>query len=230
MVAIPSSVPSASPTLPFLPTPSTSLGYFSEGMPLAYLLATVITGLGLLVGSLIHVSGPEQVTLVPKVVVEPGFVGRITGMVDCKWNGGSRVSLGQKVDLASGLLEITYDTGAKVILQGPVTYSVESNGGYLAVGKLTGKMEKRGERRAERVEKRVVSGQSLVASEGSSIQYSAFSIQHSSSNPQSLIPNPFVIRTPTATVIDLGTEFQRRGETRSSDRGACCPWHGRGRA
>ena len=27
------------------------------------------------------------------------------------------------------------------------------------------------------------------------------------SNPQSLIPNPFCIRTPTATVTDLGTEF-----------------------
>ena len=40
-------------------------------------------------------------------------------------------------------MEITYDTGAKVILQGPVTYSVEANGGYLAVGKLTGKLEKK---------------------------------------------------------------------------------------
>ena len=40
-------------------------------------------------------------------------------------------------------MEITYDTGAKVILQGPVTYEVESNGGYLAVGKLTGKLEKK---------------------------------------------------------------------------------------
>ena len=38
-------------------------------------------------------------------------------------------------------MEITYDTGAKVILQGPVTYEVETNGGYLAVGKLTGKLE-----------------------------------------------------------------------------------------
>ena len=71
------------------------------------------------------------------------MVGRITGMVDCKWNGGSRVSLGQKFDLASGLMEIAYDTGAKVILQGPVTYDVEANGGYLAVGKLTGKLEKK---------------------------------------------------------------------------------------
>ena len=68
-------------------------------------------------------------------------------------------------------MEITYDTGAKVILQGPVTYSVEANGGYLAVGKLTGKLEKKG------------------------------------SSLQPRILNPFVIRTPTATVTDLGTEF-----------------------
>ena len=46
--------------------------------------------------------------------------------------------LGAEVDLASGLMEITYDTGAKVILQGPVTYEVETNGGYLAVGKVDG--------------------------------------------------------------------------------------------
>ena len=52
------------------------------------------------------------------------------------------MSLGDRFALASGLMEITYDTGAKVILQGPVTYEVEANGGYLAVGKLTGKLEK----------------------------------------------------------------------------------------
>ena len=44
-------------------------------------------------------------------------------------------------------MEITYDTGAKVILQGPATYEVESNGGFLLVGKLTGKLEKRREER-----------------------------------------------------------------------------------
>ena len=64
-------------------------------------------------------------------------------------NPQSLVSLGDKFALASGLMEITYDTGAKVILQGPVTYEVESNGGYLAVGKLTGKLEKRGRGRDE---------------------------------------------------------------------------------
>ena len=35
-------------------------------------------------------------------------------------NPKSLVSLGDKFALASGLMEITYDTGAKVILQGPV--------------------------------------------------------------------------------------------------------------
>ena len=58
------------------------------------------------------------------------LVGRITGMVDCKWAGTAfdspACSFGKKYELASGLMEITYDTGAKVILQGPVTYEVES--------------------------------------------------------------------------------------------------------
>ena len=114
------------------------------------------------------------------------------------------VSLGDKFALASGLMEITYDTGAKVILQGPVTYEVESNGGYLAVGKLTGKLEKK-----------VASGQWLVASR-SEIPSPQSLAPSPSSNPQSLTSNPslstihyplFTIRTPTATVTDLGTEF-----------------------
>ena len=97
-------------------------------------------------------------------------------MVDCSWekkglgirdwgletaanrqslipNPQSLVSLGDKYALASGLMEITYDTGAKVILQGPVTYEVESkDGGYLSVGKLTARLEKKaegGRRKAE---------------------------------------------------------------------------------
>ena len=77
----------------------------------------------------------------------------------------SLVSLGDKFALASGLMEITYDTGAKVILQGPVTYEVESaSGGFLSEGKLLGK----------------VTGKSAKG---------------------------FRIETPTAEVVDLGTEF-----------------------
>jgi hypothetical protein len=154
-----------------------TLTYFSDGMPLAYLLATVITALGLLVMGLVHVSGTDEVaerSATPAIGPATNYVGRITGAVDCRWREGSRVSLGQKCELPSGLLEITYNTGAKVILQGPVNYLVESNGGFLSIGKLTGKLEKK-----DKV----------------------------SVHPSSFILHPFSIRTPTATVTDLGTEF-----------------------
>ena len=212
-------------------------GYFATGWPAAYLVATVIFGLGLLLGSHIYMSPPEEVAhdSAPSVVVEPKVeaVGRITGMVDCKWekkglgirdwglekgsgfrvqgteaenhqfrafqslipNPQSLVHLGDKFVLTSGLIEITYDTGAKVILQGPVTYDVESNGGYLSLGKLTGKLEKRGEGREERGE----ADKSEIRNQKSEL---------SGPSPLSPLLSPlFVIRTPTATVTDLGTEF-----------------------
>ena len=41
------------------------------------------------------------------------------------------------------VLEITYNTGPKVILQGPCMYDVESSrGGFLSLGKLTARVEK----------------------------------------------------------------------------------------
>ena len=95
---------------------------------------------------------------------------------------GSLVALGDKFALASGLMEITYDTGARVILQGPVnTRSNRPPVGFYQLGKLTAKMEK-----------------------GSGCRVQGSEIP----NPSSLIPHPlFSVRTPTATVTDLGTEF-----------------------
>ena len=206
--AVPPVAPApSSPVFGFLSTTlHATIGYFPEGMPLAYLIATVVTGLGILAASLVYVSQPEQVVRhpAPSVAVEPhvNYVGRITGVVDCKCAGtavdSSRVPLGKKYELTAGLMEITYNTGAKVILQGPATYEVDVNGGYLSVGKLTGKLEK------ENDECRMMNDE--LRTRMSDIQHSSF-ITHHSSNPQSLIPNPFVIRTPTATVTDLGTEF-----------------------
>ena len=66
-------------------------------------------------------------------------------------------------------MEITYDTGAKVILQGPVTYEVESPaGGFLSVGKLTARVENEAEGGRRKAEE---------------------------SNPQSPIPNPSSLST-----------------------------------
>ena len=130
----------------------------------------------------------------------------------------STIHLGDTFALKSGLLEITYDTGACVILQGPVTYKVESSaGGFLSVGKLTAKLEKK-----------AVSGQRSVVSGQKSSSHQPLATSHSA-DPQSLIPNPsslatnhyplFTIKTPTAIVTDLGTEFgvevDQQGQTQS---------------
>ena len=168
-----------------------TISFFSQELPFSLLIATLLTGFGLWIASLVYVSSPERVaqdfsSLPSKATFDPNLevVGKITGMVDCKWADpntetfhGANVLLGRKYALSSGLMEITYVTGAKVILQGPVTYEVESkNGGFLPVGKLTGKVE-------------------VEEAKG------------------------FAIRTPTATVTDLGTEFgvevSKEGDTTS---------------
>ncbi len=184
-----------------------TIGFFSQELPFSLLIGTVLTGLGLWFASMVYVSGPNKIakdlsSLPSKATFDPTLkvVGKITGMVHCKWAdpntetfNGANVLLGRKYVLASGLMEITYDTGAKVILQGPVTYEAESNGGYLAVGKLTGKLEKKVA--SGQWPEKVASGQWPVASK-SEIP-----------SPQSQVSSPFVVRTPTAAVTDLGTEF-----------------------
>ena len=59
-------------------------------------------------------------------------------------------------------MEITYDTGAKVILQGPCTYEVESpRGGFLSLGKLTARVE-RSEVRGQGSEKQIPNPKSQI--------------------------------------------------------------------
>ena len=198
-------IATASPVNLFATAVRPTVGYFTCGWPMAYLVATVIFAVGLVVGAITHVSQPIKnvgpAHSIPKPdplspVPDPSsVVGRITGMVDCVWeetgdrvqgsgaanqkseitNHRSVLHLGDTLALRSGLLEITYSTGARVILQGPVTYEIDSlAGGYLSVGKLTAKLEKKSEVRGQRSD---------------------------SENQE------FVVRTPTAVVTDLGTEF-----------------------
>ena len=75
-----------------------TVGYFSSGWPVAYLVATVILGLGcwsapscmyhrpgrlLEQSSTLKPSNPQS--LIPNPSPKASFVGRITGMVDCQW-------------------------------------------------------------------------------------------------------------------------------------------------
>ncbi len=131
------------------------LSHLSSDWPLAYLVATVVFGIAGLIAAFTYVSQPEKDGRAVAVAKDRGAsppetqpVGQITGTVGCKWTDSSkapasrRVMAGQQYSLASGLMEITYATGAKVIIEGPATYRVDArNGGFLSAGRLTGRVD-----------------------------------------------------------------------------------------
>jgi hypothetical protein len=205
----PSAVPF--PSIVLDPSPAASPSVFSlnsslGGMAFSYLMSALLVCLGMLVGLTWNVSEPRQVVdnrgtaanvrtaSMPSSSPKMVLVGRITGLADCRFSedndilpplGFAHVPLGRKFKLDSGLMEITYDTGAKVILQGPVTYEVESSaGGFLSMGKLTAKIEKGEGRRVKGKKSGPLNSQ------------------------LSTLPSPlFSVRTPAAIITDLGTEF-----------------------
>ena len=61
------------------------------------------------------------------------FVAQLTGSKDCEWANpassvqpGGQLHKGQQVELTKGYAEITFDSGALVILEGPVSLNVKS--------------------------------------------------------------------------------------------------------
>ena len=59
------------------------------------------------------------------------FVARLTGGKDCQWIGstlatGDEVAAGQRLDLKSGVAELTFDSGAQLMVQGPAQVDVRS--------------------------------------------------------------------------------------------------------
>ena len=199
---------------------SGTVGYFSQTGPLSYLVATVLFAVGMWFGSQITISRSMDRTGQGRTVQADrppasSAVARITALADCKWSKqgsgvrgqGSGISktqdlrpktvfLGDRFRVSSGLMEITYDSGAKVILQGPCTYEIDSDrSGFLAVGRLAARVEK---------------GSGIRGQGSGKTHSSAFSLQ-----PSAL----FAVRTPTAIVTDLGTEFgvevEKSGATRS---------------
>ena len=214
-----------------------TVGFFSQDVPFSLLIGVVVTGLGLLAGSLVSVTHHASIVREtspavtrPILAEKSDFVGRITNMIDVQWADvqtatvhGANVFPGRKFALSSGLMEITYQSGAKVVLQGPCTFEAQSrDGGFLSFGKLTARLEKK---------QSAISGQQSEPAASMANHKSEIRNQKSlasspqplapNSNPQSLISNPslapsslvprpsslFAIRTPTAIITDLGTEF-----------------------
>ncbi len=85
---------------------------------------------------------------------------------------------GRRFKLLSGLLEISYDSGARVILEGPCDYAVESKtAGFLSLGRVTARVEAKKQK------------------------------PEATPAPTDDRSGRFVVHTPTATITDLGTEF-----------------------
>jgi hypothetical protein len=133
--------------------PLTSMPVLGAYGLVAIIVTTLLVGLGRLPGAGTSPSptGTARIeSISPSPAAGAKLAGRITGLVDCRWLDPAMnradfgpVAQGQTCDLASGLLEITHQSGAKVILQGPCTYRVDSvNGGFLSSGKLTATAEK----------------------------------------------------------------------------------------
>ena len=60
-----------------------------------------------------------------------GSVAQLTGSRDCEWSGkalvaGARVQRGQRLELSKGVAEITFDSGARVLLEAPASLEVNS--------------------------------------------------------------------------------------------------------
>ncbi len=191
--------PSASATTPgpiildLAPVANSPGGLFTSGTLLSYTVSAAVVLLGLWLGWISYlpnapgVAQQSQLPATKNVEPEMNFVARVTGLEDCQFVAGSEtaersfVPIGRQYVLQSGLLEITYDSGAKVILQGPARFEVDSAmGGFLTSGKLTAQIEKKPPA------KPVTSPSDATVAE----------------------PAPlFTVQTPTAVVTDLGTEF-----------------------
>jgi hypothetical protein len=68
-------------------------------------------------------------------IAQSTTVARITATRNCLWQAttegvgfGSRLHPGQRLNLSAGLVEVTFDDGATVVLEGPATFDVRATG------------------------------------------------------------------------------------------------------
>ena len=235
-----------------IPYPLSTIHSFIDSPAFPYLFSTLVMCVAMLAAWLYQVDVPRPIAVNNQFARAPRralpdekmeYVGQVTGMVDVQWSdpqtatvNRANVPLGRKYAIASGLMEISYDTGAKVILQGPVTYQVESrDGGFLSLGKLTARLEKKGSggrgQGAENLPSPIGRGAGGEGGQHQNRDGDHTQPQHALTlalsqgerrldSSLSTIHYPlFTIKTPTASVTDLGTEFgvevDRWGATKS---------------
>jgi FecR protein len=78
---------------------------------------------------------PQQLAAISAEVEPAESVAKITATRNCLWQAttkgvgfGSRLHVGERLELAAGLVEITFDDGATVVLEGPAKFDVGKQG------------------------------------------------------------------------------------------------------
>jgi hypothetical protein len=128
---------------------------------------------------------------------------RIINRDNCRWKQGAArvdddIASGDVLELESGLIEMVYDTGAHVVLQGPCKFTVTSpRSGYLGIGALTARVDK----------KSANNGKDNKSPDELAGVRQTPSTSPQSDNADSKPAALFSVSTPTAVVTDLGTEF-----------------------
>jgi hypothetical protein len=135
------SIPNRSPLLTFI---DDWAGIFNQHSPLTFILIFLFLGLAI-IAPICYLSLRHSAD----IPMETELVAQITEMRNCQWSQdvpapeeAEQLSVGQRLQLEKGLVQITYFNKAVVLLEGPVYYTVDSpKSGFLSRGKLTARAD-----------------------------------------------------------------------------------------
>jgi hypothetical protein len=108
----------------------------SLGRPLWVAAALAAVAIGSSIATRAWLAGDEaSLAAGPSIASDPqDFVARVTGTHNCIWRDpraaiayGSHLAAGQRIELAEGLAEITFNDGATVLLEGPASFDVDAS-------------------------------------------------------------------------------------------------------
>ena len=160
------------------------LRFFSRPAPFACLFAAIVLASLLGAAGILHVGAANESGFASSVRKQPPIVARITGLHKVRWQSRQTarqdwdaLPAGARLEVAAGLVQVTYLTGANVVIEGPAVYEAAGPAsGRLVRGRIAARTEH--EKRSEPFD---------PASKD--------------------LPPLFTVRTPTRLVHDLGTEF-----------------------
>jgi hypothetical protein len=160
------------------------LRFFSRPAPFACLFAAIVLTSFLGAAGVLHVRAANESGFASSVRRGPPVVARVTGLHQVRWQSRhaawqdwDALPVGARLELAAGLVQVTYHSGANVVIEGPAVYE--------ASGPASGRLLR------GRIAARTEHEKPLKPIDPASKD----------------LPPLFTVQTPTRLVHDLGTEF-----------------------